>query len=225
MDSFWFRANFGGMYKSDDFDGQISIRMWGPKLATRWKSGTTRPPNRQDGRGPLLGQLLRWKLGENKINLKLGHWKTDWSEAGNFGTYLDPMLGTRGFLMRDYSHDAFEAGWQVGPSAFKAMLATGDKVQHRLRARRRAAQVQLPARTRRRLPRERARCVLPHRDADAPCRRPGPSPSSRTSACTVKSPTSRRRPTATSIPRRSAPATPLSRNTRRAATTAVLRRP
>src|SRR5574344_59579 len=27
MDSFWFRANFGGMYKSDDFDGQISIRM------------------------------------------------------------------------------------------------------------------------------------------------------------------------------------------------------
>ena len=28
--------------------------------------------------------------------------------------------------MRDYSHDAFELGWNFGPSAFKAMVATAD---------------------------------------------------------------------------------------------------
>jgi hypothetical protein len=45
---------------------------------------------------------------------------------GNFGTYVDPNLSTRGFLARDYSHDAFELGWATGPSTFNAMLATND---------------------------------------------------------------------------------------------------
>ena len=126
MDSFWFRANFGGMYKSDDFDGQISIRMWGPKFGNTVEVGNDKTSKIDKMVADLYWGNYKWSLGENKINLKLGHWKTDWSEAGNFGTYLDPMLGTRGFLMRDYSHDAFEAGWQVGPSAFNAMLATGD---------------------------------------------------------------------------------------------------
>ncbi len=121
MESFWFRANIGGMYKSDDFDAQVMLRIFGPHFG-----------NSIDGKkyDKILADLYwanyKYSLGSNKFNLKLGHWKTDWSQATNFGTYIDKALSTRGFMMRDYSHDAFELGWNLGPSAFKAMLATND---------------------------------------------------------------------------------------------------
>mgnify|MGYP004615452891 FL=1 len=121
FESFWFRANIGGMYKSEDFDAQIMIRMFGPNFG-----------NSIDGKkyDKVLADLYwanyKYRLGDHALNLKLGHWKTDWSNSGNFGTYIDPALNRRGMMMRDYSHDAFELGWNFGPSAFKAMVATAD---------------------------------------------------------------------------------------------------
>ena len=32
LSSFWFRANIGGQYKSDNLDGQIMIRLFGPEF-------------------------------------------------------------------------------------------------------------------------------------------------------------------------------------------------
>ena len=66
----------------------------------------------------------KWKdLG---LNLKFGHWKTDTEGAGNFGAYLDKDISKRGFLGRDYSHDAFELGWKKGANQLNVMLATED---------------------------------------------------------------------------------------------------
>ena len=121
FESFWFRANIGGMYKSKDFDAQIMIRMFGPYF------GNTIDGKKYD---KILADLYwanyKFSAGSHMLNLKLGHWKTDWSNSGNFGTYIDPALNRRGMMMRDYSHDAFELGWTLGPSALKAMVATTD---------------------------------------------------------------------------------------------------
>ena len=35
LESFWFRANLGGMYKSENFDAQIMIRMFGPHCGNK----------------------------------------------------------------------------------------------------------------------------------------------------------------------------------------------
>ena len=121
LDGFWFRSNFGGKYTSDNFDGQVTIRMYGPKFGN-----TIDEKNYDKFQADTYWGNYKWALGDNKVNLKLGHWKTDWSVSGNFGTYVDPNLSTRGFLARDYSHDAFELGWATGPSTFSAMLATND---------------------------------------------------------------------------------------------------
>ncbi|MCK9182250.1 MAG: hypothetical protein M0P13_05155 [Fibrobacteraceae bacterium] len=121
FESFWFRANVGGSYTSEDFDGQIMIRMFGPNFGN-----TIDGKNYDKFLADLYWGNYKWDLGMNKLNLKLGHWKTDWSQAGNFGTYVDPALSRRGMLMRDYSHDAFELGWKVGPSTLNAMLGTTD---------------------------------------------------------------------------------------------------
>ena len=121
LESFWFRANFGGLYKSEDFDAQIMIRMFGPHFG-----------NNIDGKNydKFLADLYwgnyKYNLGNHKFNLKLGHWKTDWSQSSNFGTYVDENVSVRGFMLRDISHDAFELGLKFGPSAFNAMIATND---------------------------------------------------------------------------------------------------
>ena len=60
------------------------------------------------------------------MNLKIGHWKTDWSQSTHFGTYVDAVLTKRGLWMRDYSHNAIELGWKHGLSNLTAMLATQD---------------------------------------------------------------------------------------------------
>ena len=58
--------------------------------------------------------------------MKLGHWKTDTEGAGNFGGYLDQNLSKRGFLVRDYAHDAFELGWKMAGNQLNVMVGTDD---------------------------------------------------------------------------------------------------
>ncbi|MCK9181450.1 MAG: hypothetical protein M0P13_01035 [Fibrobacteraceae bacterium] len=118
LSSFFFRSNFGGKYTSDDFDGEVNIRMYATKFGN--VSGQDR------FQADTYYGNYKWALSSSKLNLKLGHWKTDYSRGGNFGSYVDQLVSKRGFLARDYSHDAFELGWQAGPSTLTAMLATSD---------------------------------------------------------------------------------------------------
>lgn len=126
LDGFWFRGNFGGAYKSDDFDGQITLRLYGAKFGNTVEVGNDKTSKIDKIQADIYWGNYKWTFGEDKINLKLGHWKTDWSRTGNFGTYIDAKLGTRGFLARDYSHDAFELGWGHGISQLSVMLGAGD---------------------------------------------------------------------------------------------------
>lgn len=114
LDGFWFRANFGGSYSSDNFDAKVTIRMYAPNFnngSDRFQADTYYANYKWTGLG---------------LNLKLGHWKTDTEGAGNFGAYLDKNISKRGFLGRDYSHDAFELGWKTGSNQLNVMLATED---------------------------------------------------------------------------------------------------
>ena len=114
LDGFWFRANIGGNYKSEDFDAKVTIRMYAPNFnngSDRYQADT---------------YYGNYKWNDWGLNLKLGHWKTDTENGGNFGAYLDKSISKRGFLSRDYSHDALEVGFKKGISQLNVMLATGD---------------------------------------------------------------------------------------------------
>ncbi|MCQ2103248.1 MAG: hypothetical protein MJY98_08505 [Fibrobacter sp.] len=118
----WFRANIGGQYKSESLDGLVMLRIFAPEFG-----------NNIDGKSydKILADLYwanyKWNLGENdKLNLKIGHWKTDWSQSTHFGTYIDKALTARGLWMRDYSHNAMELGWNHGFNQLNAMLAVKD---------------------------------------------------------------------------------------------------
>lgn len=114
LDGFWFRANFGGSYSSETFDAKVTIRMYAPHFnngADRFQADTYYGNYKWNGAG---------------LNLKFGHWKTDTEGAGNFGAYLDKDISKRGFLGRDYSHDAFELGWKIGANRLNVMLAAED---------------------------------------------------------------------------------------------------
>ena len=123
----WFRANVGGQYKSDNLEGLIMLRIFAPEFG-----------NKIEGKmyDKILADLYwanyKWKLSENDVlNLKIGHWKTDWSQSTHFGTYVDKELTARGLWMRDYSHNALELGWKHGLSYLTAMLATKDEFANR----------------------------------------------------------------------------------------------
>ena len=111
--SLWVRANVGGQYKSENLDGLIMLRIFAPQVGNKILAD-------------LYWANYKWNFENYKLNLKIGHWKTDWSQSTHFGTYIDKALTARGLWMRDYSHDAIEFGWQTGISQFNAMLATRD---------------------------------------------------------------------------------------------------
>lgn len=122
LSSGWIRANVGGQYKSENLDGTIMLRIFAPEFG-----------NNIDGKNydKILADLYwvnyKWKLGDiDQLNLKIGRWKTDWSQSTHFGTYVDKDLTKRGLWMRDYSHNALELGWKHGLSQLNAMVATKD---------------------------------------------------------------------------------------------------
>ena len=122
LSSLWIRANIGGQYKSENMDALIMLRIFAPEF------GNTIENKKYD---KILADLYwvnyKWELNEkNKFHLKLGHWKTDWSESTHFGTYLDKDLTARGLWMRDKAHDAVEFGWNYGLSDLNIMFATND---------------------------------------------------------------------------------------------------
>ena len=90
--SLWVRANVGGQYKSENLDGLIMLRIFAPQVGNKILAD-------------LYWANYKWNFENYKLNLKIGHWKTDWSQSTHFGTYIDKALTARGLWMRDYSHD------------------------------------------------------------------------------------------------------------------------
>lgn len=132
LSSAWIRANIGGMYKSENMDAQIMIRMFGPEFGYKNVTDVS-----EDGKATKTNQdkiladlyWVNYKLAfctQDQINLKIGRWKTDWSQSTNFGTYIDKSLTSRGLWMRDYSHNALELGWKHGLSQLNVMAAIKD---------------------------------------------------------------------------------------------------
>lgn len=122
LSSAWIRANIGGQYKSENMDALLMIRMFGPEFG-----------NKIEGKNydKILADLywVNYKLAfctNDQLNLKIGRWKTDWSQSTNFGTYIDKSLTARGLWMRDYSHNALELGWKHGLSQLNVMAAIKD---------------------------------------------------------------------------------------------------
>ncbi len=122
----WIRANIGGQYKSENLDGLIMLRIFAPEFGNKLSDGA-KTSNYDKILADLYWANYKWDLGANdKLNLKIGHWKTDWSQSTHFGTYIDAPLTKRGLWMRDYSHNALELGWKHGLNQLTAMVATKD---------------------------------------------------------------------------------------------------
>ncbi|MBR2272856.1 MAG: hypothetical protein IJ912_11195 [Fibrobacter sp.] len=123
----WIRANIGGQYKSENLDGTIMLRIFAPEFGNKVKDGDGKTTYYDKILADLYWVNYKWTLNEdNLLNLKIGRWKTDWSQSTNFGTYVDKDLTKRGLWMRDYSHNALELGWKNGLNQLNAMVATKD---------------------------------------------------------------------------------------------------
>ena len=121
----WIRANIGGQYKSENLDGTIMLRIFAPEFGNKIKDGDGKTTSYDKILADLYWVNYKWALNENnQLNLKIGRWKTDWSQSTNFGTYVDKDLTKRGLWMRDYSHNAVEMGWKNGLNQLNAMVAT-----------------------------------------------------------------------------------------------------
>jgi len=149
----WIRANVGGQYKSESLDGLIMLRIFGPEFGNNNLTGvdytdtdvtvtdsegneTTTSTSKinkvsKAAQDKILADLYwanyKWNpSASDMVNLKIGRWKTDWSQSTNFGTYIDKDLTKRGLWMRDYSHNAVELGWKHGLNQLNAMVAAKD---------------------------------------------------------------------------------------------------
>ncbi|MCF0221376.1 MAG: hypothetical protein HUK19_03695 [Fibrobacter sp.] len=121
----YIRANIGGTYKSENLEALIMLRIFAPEFGNDLSNGSK--TSKYD---KILADLYwanyKWHLTDGDLNLKIGRWKTDWSQSTHFGTYLDKSLSTRGLWMRDYSHNAIELGWKHGFNQLNAMVGVRD---------------------------------------------------------------------------------------------------
>ena len=124
--SLWIRANIGGQYKSENFDALVMLRIFAPQFGNKIKDGDGKTTSYDKILADLYWANYKWNIGSQKLNVKVGHWKTDWSQSTHFGTYIDKDLSARGLWMRDYAHNALELGWQAGYSNLNVMFATRD---------------------------------------------------------------------------------------------------
>ena len=135
LDNSFLRANIGGKYSSDDFEAVINIRIFSPAFGYKNVTDVTVD---QDGNvkatktaqdkisADTYYAKYKWNSDFGNFSTQFGRFRTDWTVAGNFGTYVDVHLSKRGFLARDYQHDALGIGYDVGVSSFSLLLGTYD---------------------------------------------------------------------------------------------------
>ena len=135
LDNSFLRANVGGKYVSDNFEAVINLRIFSPVFGNK---NVTDASLDQDGKlkttksaqdkisADTYYAKYKWNLAFGDLSVQFGRFRTDWTVAGNFGTYVDVHLSKRGFLARDYQHDAVAFGFDKGVSSFSAILGTYD---------------------------------------------------------------------------------------------------
>lgn len=126
LDNSFLRANVGGKYSSDNFDAVINLRIFSPAFGNKVKDGDGKTFSFDKISADTYYANYKWNPEFGKFNLQFGRFRTDWTVAGNFGTYVDVNLSKRGFLARDYQHDAVAFGFEKGISTFSALLGTYD---------------------------------------------------------------------------------------------------
>lgn len=126
LDNSFLRANIGGKYSSESFDAVINVRIFSPAFGNKIKDGDGKTTSYDKISADTYYANYKWNPAFGKFNLQFGRFRTDWTVAGNFGTYVDVNLSKRGFLARDYQHDAVGFGFEKGPSTFTALLGTYD---------------------------------------------------------------------------------------------------
>ena len=135
LDNSFLRANVGGKYVSDNFEAVINLRIFSPVFGYKNVTDATLD---QDGKlkttktaedkisADTYYAKYKWSPAFGDLSVQFGRFRTDWTVAGNFGTYVDVHLSKRGFLARDYQHDAVAFGFDKGISSFSAILGTYD---------------------------------------------------------------------------------------------------
>ena len=135
LDNSFLRANIGGKYTSSDFEAVINLRIFSPAFGNKNVTDVTVDQNgnvkatksAQDRfSADTYYAKYKWDTGFGDFSAQFGRFRTDWTVAGNFGTYVDVHLNKRGFLARDYQHDALGFGFDKGISSFSLLLGTYD---------------------------------------------------------------------------------------------------
>ena len=135
LDNSFLRANVGGKYSSDNFETVINLRIFSPIFGNKNVTDVTTDEN---GKAKVTKTAqdkisadtyyakYKWNPAFGDLSVQFGRFRTDWTVAGNFGTYVDVNLSKRGFLARDYQHDAVAFGFDKGISSFTALLGAYD---------------------------------------------------------------------------------------------------
>lgn len=126
LDNSFLRANIGGKYTSGDFEAVINIRIFSPAFGNKVKDGDGKSFSFDKISADTYYAKYKWNTGFGDFSAQFGRFRTDWTVAGNFGTYVDVLLNKRGFLARDYQHDAISFGLETGPSLFNFLVGTYD---------------------------------------------------------------------------------------------------
>ena len=135
LDNSFLRANVGGKYASENFEAVINLRIFSPVFGNKnvtdvttdekGKVKVTKTAQDKISADTYYAKYI-WNLAFGNFSVQFGRFRTDWSVAGNFGTYVDPHISKRGFLARDYQHDAIAVGFDKGVSSFSLLLGTYD---------------------------------------------------------------------------------------------------
>ena len=134
LDNSFLRANVGGKFTSDNFEAVINLRIFSPAFGNKnvtdvadqdGKIKTTKSAQDKISADTYYAKY-KWNLAFGDISAQFGRFRTDWTVAGNFGTYVDVHLSKRGFLARDYQHDALSLAFDKGISSFSLLLGTYD---------------------------------------------------------------------------------------------------
>lgn len=135
LDNSFLRANVGGKYSSDNFEAVINLRIFSPIFGNKNVTDVTIDENGKTKVTKTAQDKIsadtyyakyKWSLAFGDLSAQFGRFRTDWTVAGNFGTYVDVHLSKRGFLARDYQHDAVALGFDRGISSFTALLGAYD---------------------------------------------------------------------------------------------------
>ena len=126
LDNSFLRANIGGKFTSGDFEAVINIRIFSPTFGNKVKDGDGKNFSFDKISADTYYAKYKWNTDFGDFSAQFGRFRTDWTVAGNFGTYVDVHLNKRGFLARDYQHDALGFGFDKGISSFSLLLGTYD---------------------------------------------------------------------------------------------------